>query len=83
MVAASGLQCGEVALEIECVDEDAHLRDEAGIFGCSVLKLIQLLLDAPDVPNLAESDGSLMSRDGSRGSDTAGEVLAAGMACVS
>src|SRR6185369_5432775 len=56
MVAASGLQCGEIALEIECVDEDADLRNEAGIFGCSVLKLIQLLLDAPDVPNLAESD---------------------------
>src|SRR4051794_18080016 len=56
MVAASGLQCGKVALEIECVGEDTHLRDEAGIFGCSVLKLIQLLLDAPDVPDLAEAD---------------------------
>src|SRR5215470_5012361 len=56
MVAASGLQCGEVALEIEGVDEDADLGNEAGIFGCSVLKLIQLLLDAPDVPDLAEAD---------------------------
>src|SRR5262245_37860056 len=56
MVAACGLQCGEVALEIECVDEDAHLRNEAGVFGCRVLKLIQLLLDAPDVPDLAEAD---------------------------
>src|SRR6266545_1678298 len=56
MVAASGLQCGEVTLEIECVDENADLRDEAGIFGCSVLKVIQLLLDASDVSDLAEAD---------------------------
>src|SRR5262245_33719892 len=56
MVAASDLQCGEIALEIECVDEDAHLRNEAEVFGCSMLKVIQLLLDAPDVPDLAEAN---------------------------
>jgi len=41
MVAASGLQCGEVALRSNALTKTPHLRDEAGIFGCSVLKVIQ------------------------------------------
>src|SRR5262245_11464392 len=56
MAAAHRLQCGEVALEIEGADECAQLRDKACIVGCGVLNLIEFLLDAPDVSDLAEAD---------------------------
>src|SRR5262245_25574504 len=56
MAAAHRLQCGKVALEIEGAGDVAQLRGEAGIGGCGVLNLIEFLLDAPDVSDLAEAD---------------------------
>ena len=55
------------------------------IFGRRVLELAQLLLDAPDVPDLAEADQlvDVVARRQSRLGRCGVEVLAAGMACVS
>src|SRR5215510_4312715 len=56
MAAAHRLQCGKVALEIEGADEGAQRCDKACIVGCGVLNLIEFLLDAPHVSDLAEAD---------------------------
>src|SRR5262249_28585011 len=50
------LQGCHVLIEIEAVEEGAHLRDEVGMFGIFAADLVELDLDRLDVTDLAEAD---------------------------
>src|SRR4029077_21225728 len=50
------LQGCHVLIEVEAVDEAAHLRDEVGMFRVFAADLVELDLDRLDVADLAEAD---------------------------
>src|SRR3954469_15190384 len=49
-------QSGHVLIEIEAVDQHAHLRDEGCMFGVACADFVELELDGADVAHLAEVD---------------------------
>src|ERR1700752_4967185 len=56
IIAVQRLQGRDVLVEVEAVDQRAHLGDEIGMLGKIVTDLVELGLDALDVAELAESD---------------------------
>src|SRR5215216_4880737 len=53
------VQCFEgrhVLIEIEAVDQRAHLRNEIGVFGIVAADLVELDLDRSDIAELSEAD---------------------------
>src|SRR6478609_9432563 len=50
------LEEGHVLIEIEAVDQHAHLRDEGHVFGMVGADLVELHLDGTDVTHFAEAD---------------------------
>src|SRR5580700_843374 len=56
IIAVQGLQGGHVLIEIEAVDERAHLRNEVGMFGIFGADLVQLELDRANVAQLPKAD---------------------------
>src|SRR5580700_5248317 len=49
-------QRGRIALEVERIHDRAHAANEGGIFRRAAFDLAQPLLDAPDMPDLAQAD---------------------------
>src|SRR5882757_4942489 len=56
IIAVQGFQRRHVLIEIEAVDQAAHLRDEVGMFRIIVADLVELELDRPDITQLPEPD---------------------------
>src|SRR3984885_12496417 len=56
VIAVQGLQGCHVLVEIEAVDQRAHLRDEVGMFGLIGSHLLELELDRADVAHLSQID---------------------------
>src|SRR5882757_10459867 len=56
IIAVQGFQRRHVLIEIEAVDQGAHLRDEVGMFRQIAVDLVELELDRPDVTELPETD---------------------------
>src|SRR5258705_11353823 len=56
IIAVQGFQGRHVLVEIEAVDQHAHLRNKIGVFGVIVADFIQLDLDRADVAQLSEPD---------------------------
>src|SRR4051812_48480637 len=56
IIAVQRLQGCHVLIEIEAIDQDAHLRDEIGMFGVIAADLVELELDGADVTQLPEAD---------------------------
>src|SRR5690349_6134934 len=43
-----------ILIQLEAVDQRAHLGDEAGLFGMLVADLVELELDRPDIADLPQ-----------------------------
>src|SRR5882724_1884545 len=56
IIAVQCLECRHVLIEIETVDQCAHLGDEIGMLGEIVADLVELELDGADVTQLSETD---------------------------
>src|SRR6266481_7240243 len=56
VIAVQSLQGCHVLIEIEAVDQDAHLGDEVGMLRMLAADLIELDLDGPDIADLPEPD---------------------------
>src|SRR6185369_7892271 len=56
IMGVQGLQGCHVLIEVEAIDQDTHLRHEAGVFGIFAADLIQLDLDRADIAELSQSD---------------------------
>src|SRR6266849_5156749 len=56
IIAVQGLQGCHVLIEIEAVDQHAHLRDEVGMLGVIGSYFIELDLDGADVTHLSKTD---------------------------
>src|SRR5947208_3900076 len=56
IIAVQCFQGRHVLIEIEAVDQDAHLRHEVGMFRVIVTDLVQLDLDRADVAELPEAN---------------------------
>src|ERR1700744_1155144 len=56
VIAVQRLQGGHVLIEIEAVDQHAHLRYEGGMFGVFFSECVQLDLDGANVTHLPEID---------------------------
>jgi hypothetical protein len=56
VIAVQCLQVRHVLVEIEAVDQRAHLRDEVGVLGVVMADLVELELDGTDVAQLPEAD---------------------------
>src|ERR1700756_1985451 len=56
IIAVQGLQGCHVLIEIEAVDQGAHLRNKVGMFGVIGRDFIQLDLDRANVAQLSEPD---------------------------
>src|SRR6202795_3194452 len=56
IIAVQGLQGCHVLIEVEAVDQDAHLRDEVGMLGIIGSYLIELLLNRANVPLWPKTD---------------------------
>src|SRR5882757_4545578 len=56
IIAVQCLQGCHVLIQIEPVDERAHLRDEVGMFGMIRADFVELDLDGPDVAHLSQAD---------------------------
>src|SRR4029450_12809602 len=63
IIAVQRLQGRHVLIEIEAVNQRAHLGDEVGVFGEGVADLVELELDALDVTDLSEADQLLHMPD--------------------
>src|SRR5690348_9820600 len=63
IIAVQGFQGRHVLVEIEAVDQHAHLRNEIGVFGVVVSDLVQLDLDGSDITELSEPDQFLEMLD--------------------
>ena len=51
-----GFQCCHVLVQIEAIDQRAHLRNEVGVFGVIASYFVQLDLDRPDIAQLPKTD---------------------------
>ncbi len=56
IIGVQGLQGCHVLIEVEAIDQCAHLRHEVGVFGVFAADLIQLDLDRADIAELSEPD---------------------------
>src|SRR5580692_6543535 len=56
IIAVQGFQGRHVLIEIEAVDQYAHLRDEVGVFREIACYFIELDLDRANITHLAEAD---------------------------
>src|SRR5215468_4750304 len=56
IIGVQRLQGGHVLVEVEAVDQPAHLRDEIGMFRVFAADLVELDLDGADISDLAEPD---------------------------
>src|SRR5436853_2202997 len=56
VIAVQRLQGCHVLIEVEAVDQGAHLRNEVRMLGVFTADLIELDLDCPDVADLPEPD---------------------------
>src|SRR5664279_5989820 len=56
IIRIQGFQGCHVLVQIEAIDQRAHLQDEVGMFGVIGTYLIQLDLDRPDKAQLAKTD---------------------------
>src|SRR6267378_8144705 len=56
VIAVQGLQGCHVLIEVEAVDQHAHLRDEVGMLGVIGSYFIELDLDGADVTHLSKTD---------------------------
>src|SRR5919204_5155497 len=57
-------QRGHVLVEVEAVDQPAHLRDEIGMFRICVADFVELDPDGADIADLSEPDQFLDMPDG-------------------
>src|SRR5258707_720961 len=56
IIAVQGLERRHVLIEIEAVDQSAHLRDEIGMLRMIAADFVELDLDGADVTQLSEAD---------------------------
>src|SRR5450631_775164 len=56
IIAVQRLQGCHVLIEVEAIDQGAHLRNEVGMLGVIGSDLVQLDLDRPDIAKLAKAD---------------------------
>src|SRR5665647_2420889 len=56
VIRVQGFQGCHVLIQIEAIDQRAHLRNEVGMFGVIGAYLIQLELDRPDIAKLPKAD---------------------------
>src|SRR3984893_2204265 len=56
LIAVQRLQGCHVLIEVEAVDQRAHLRDEIGVFGMIAADFVELDLDRPYITHLSEAD---------------------------
>src|ERR1700688_436433 len=56
IIRMQGFQGCHVLVQIEAIDQRAHLRNEVGMFGIIGSDLVQLDLDRPDIPQLTKTD---------------------------
>src|ERR1700742_3579358 len=56
IIAVQGLQGCHVLIEIEAVDQGAHLRNKTGMLGVIGCDFFQLDLDRADIAQLSETD---------------------------
>src|SRR6218665_501717 len=56
VIGVQRLQGGHVLIEVETVDQRAHLCDEVGMFGMIIADLVELELNGADMPHLSQAD---------------------------
>src|SRR3984885_3544038 len=56
VIAVQGFQGCHVLVEVEAIDQEAHVRDKLGMFGIVGAYFVELDLDRANVPHLAKTD---------------------------
>src|SRR3982074_1484769 len=64
IIGVQRLQGCHVLIEVEALDQPAHLRDELGVLGVFAADLVELDLDAADIADLPEPDQFFDMLDG-------------------